>query len=101
MPVFTSKKALSDEGLSSEARLGERKTSYLGAECLSLRLLPSAKSTSLCTREALNRSYPAKISARITPSAATRRFISVSMLSLIPAVSALMVIVAQPLTGML
>ena len=47
MPVFTSKKALSDEGLSSEARLGERKTSYLGAECLSLRLLPSAKSTSL------------------------------------------------------
>ena len=47
MPVFTSKKALSDEGLSSEARLGERKTSYLGAECLSPRLLPSAKSTSL------------------------------------------------------
>ena len=47
MPVFTSKKALSDERLSSEARLGERKTSYLGAECLSLRLLPSAKSTSL------------------------------------------------------
>lgn len=47
MPVFTSKKALSDEGLSSEARLGERKTSYLGAECLSLRLSPSAKSTSL------------------------------------------------------
>ena len=47
MPVFTSKKALSDEGLSSEARLGERKTSYLGAECLSRRLLPSAKSTSL------------------------------------------------------
>ena len=47
MPVFTSKKALSDEGLSSEARLGERKTSYLGAECLTLRLLPSAKSTSL------------------------------------------------------
>lgn len=66
-----------------------------------LRLLPSAKSTSLCTREALNRSYPAKISARMTPSAATRRFMSVSMLSLIPAVSALMVIVAQPLTGML
>ena len=67
----------------------------------SFRLLPSAKSTSLCTREALNRSYPAKISALMTPSAATRRFISVSMLSLIPAVSALMVIVAQPLTGML
>ena len=73
---------------------------YLSQNDYELKQVPPHEKETV-RRYLLYRSYPAKISARITPSAATRRFMSVSMLSLIPAVSALMVIVAQPLTGML